>query len=233
MIIQSISFYTNEDKGITIRMRTKVDAIDYKYFIEPNIPPYKVNKEWLDEIFKRIPELPLERYNKYINDYGLDSYDAKIIIKNKDISDYYEECLKLKMNPKLTSNWLTTIIIGILNKEEINIKDFFIKPIYLKEIIDALEENKISSKQAKEIFNKAIVELKEPKEYLKESSQISNKDELSNIIIELINNHPKEKEAYLNGKTNIFDFFVGQVMKETKGKANPNITKEILKEKLQ
>ena len=223
----------DEETGTTIRMRTKADAIDYKYFVEPNIPKYKIDKTWVEEIKKNIPELPRERKKKYIEDYGLSEYDANIIIKTKDYADYYEECISLGIDKKQAANYLIVNIIAYLNKELISLKDFYLKPEYLKQILDELEKGNISSKQAKEIFNKSIEENKEPKNFIsKENNQISDTNELNNIIDTILNNNNSQVEAYKSGKTNLFDYFVGQVMKETKGKANPTITKEILKDKL-
>ena len=223
----------NEDDGTTIRMRSKVDAIDYKYFVEPNIPKYKITDEWLEQIKKTIPMLPEKRKEKYINTYGLSEYDANIIIKEKDYADYFEECLNLGIDPKVAANYLIVQIIAYLNKEDITLRDFYLKPAYLYQIIDAQNKGYISSKQAKEIFNKSLLEKREPKTYItKDNQQISDKDELQNIITNILDNNQDQIIAYHNGKTNLFDYFVGQVMKETKGKANPNLVKEILNEKL-
>lgn len=223
----------DEETGTTIRMRTKADAIDYKYFVEPNIPKYKIDKTWVEEIRKSIPELPRERKLKYINEYGLSEYDANIIIKTKDYADYYEECISLGIDKKQAANYLIVNIIAYLNKEAISLKDFYLKPIYLKQILDELEKGTISSKQAKEIFNKSLEEQKEPKNFIsKDNNQISDINTLNNIIDNIISNNINQVNAYKSGKTNLFDYFVGQVMKETKGKANPTITKEILKDKL-
>ena len=223
----------DEETGTTIRMRSKADAIDYKYFVEPNIPKYKIDKTWVEEIRKSIPELPRERKLKYINEYGLSEYDANIIIKTKDYADYYEECISLGIDKKQAANYLIVNIIAYLNKEAISLKDFYLKPIYLKQILDELEKGTISSKQAKEIFNKSLEEQKEPKVFIsKDNNQISDINTLNNIIDNIISNNINQVNAYKSGKTNLFDYFVGQVMKETKGKANPTITKEILKDKL-
>ncbi len=223
----------DEETGTTIRMRTKADAIDYKYFVEPNIPKYKLDDAWVQEIKSSIPELPRERKNKYINEYGLSEYDANIIIKTKEYADYYEECISLGIDKKQAANYLIVNIIAYLNKEAISLKDFYLKPDYLKEILDELEKGSISSKQAKEIFNKSLEENKEPKNFIsKENSQISSKEEITSIVDTILENNTNQVEAYKAGKTNLFDFFVGQVMKETKGKANPVLTKEILKDKL-
>lgn len=223
----------DEESNSTIRMRTKVDAIDYKYFIDPNIPPIKIDKNWVGEIVKTIPRLPLERQNSYMKEYGLSAYDAKILVKDKDIASYFEECINLGLDAKMASNWITVNIVTELNKNNSSIKDFYITPEYLKQILDRIADGTISNKQAKEVFSKALEKRKEPQSFIsKENSQISNEDELRSIITEIINNNPGQKEAYLNGRTNLFDYFVGQVMKQTRGKANPVKTKEILSEEL-
>lgn len=231
-VVQETRRY-DEETGTTLRMRSKVDAIDYKYFVEPNIPKYKISKEWLDEIKKSIPMLPKERKAMYMNNYGLSDYDATIIIKEKSYADYYEECVRLGINPKMAANYLIVNIIGYLSKECITLDEFYLKPVFLKQITDAQDKGIISSKQAKEIFNKALEEQKEPKEYIStDNVQISDITVLEGIISNILDNSSKQIEEYHNGKTNLFDYFVGQVMKETRGKANPVITKEILHKKL-
>ena len=224
----------DEESGTTVRMRSKADAVDYKYFVEPNIPKYKINKEVVDEIRKNIPELPSERKRKYIKEYGLSEYDANIIIKNKEYADYFEECIKLGMDKKVAVNYLIVNIIAYLNREFITLNEFYLKPELLNQIIKELQNGNISSKQAKEIFNKSLEEKREPKEFIsKDNAQISDSNELDNIINNILENNPSQVEDYKNGKTNLFDYFVGQVMKETRGKANPVLTKELLKNKLE
>lgn len=223
----------DEESGTTIRMRSKVDAIDYKYFVEPNIPRYKVSKEWLEEIRKSIPELPYERKDKYITKYGLSDYDATILVKDKNISDYFEKCLELGIDAKIACNWVDVNIVGYLNKNEMDIRDFYLTPEMLKFIIDNMNNGTISSKQAKEVFFKVLEEEKEPKSFIsKENAQISDASELESIIEEILKNNENQVNEYKNGKTNLFDYFVGQVMKNTRGKANPVITKELLHKKL-
>ncbi len=223
----------DEEKMETVHMRSKVDAIDYKYFVEPNIPKYKISKEWLEELRRQIPRLHLERKYDYINNYGLSAYDAGILVKEKDIADYFEECLKLKIDAKVASNWITTQILGYLNKEGLSINDIFINPKRLKDLVDLINDGTISSKQAKEIFMKAMEEKQEIKTYVSsDNAQLSDRDELIKIIDDIISNSPNQVEQYKAGRTNLFDYFVGQVMKNTRGKANPVLTKEILNEKL-
>ncbi len=223
----------DEESGTTSRMRSKADAIDYKYFVEPNIPKFRITEEWLDEIRKTIPELAMDRKKKYVSDYGLSSYDAGVLVKEKAISDYYEECVNVGIDAKVAANWVTVNIVGELNKENITIKEFYITPVMLKQIIDGINEGLLSSKQAKEVFFKAIEERKEPKNFIsKDNAQISDKDELARIIVEILDNSPSQIEQYKGGRDNLFDYFVGQVMKNTRGKANPVMTKEILHEEL-
>ena len=223
----------DEESGTTIYMRSKVDAIDYKYFVEPNIPKFKISQEWLDEIRASIPELAMDRKNKYINEYGLSSYDAGVLVKEKAVSDYYEECVNQGIDAKQAANWVTVNIVGELNKENITIQEFYVTPEMLKQITDAINSGTLSSKQAKEVFFKAIEEKKEPKNFIsKENAQISDETELTNIIVEVLNNSASQIEQYKSGKDNLFDYFVGQVMKNTRGKANPVITKEILHKEL-
>lgn len=223
----------NEETMTTIRMRTKVDDLDYKYFVEPNIPKYKITKEWLEKIKNEIPKLHLERKYDYINNLGLSNYDAGVLVKSKDISDYFEECIKIGIDAKSAANWITTSIMGYLNEKEIDIKEIFITPSILKELIDAINSGTISNKQAKEIFIKVLETKKEVKEFLNsDNTQISDEAELTNLIDNILANNSKQIEDYHNGRTNLFDYFVGQVMKETRGKANPVLTKEILNKKL-
>ena len=214
-------------------MRSKVDAIDYKYFVEANIPKMQISKEYLDEIKKEIPVLPYYRYKKYIQDYQLTEKEANQLIKDKNISDYYEKCIEIGINPKLAVNWICVNILTILNKEDISIKEFYLTPNLLKQITDKLEDNTISSKQAKEIFNKSLENKKEPKEFIStENTQLSDESKLREIVENIINNNQAQVADYKNGHDNLFKYFVGQVMKETKGKANPVITNQLLKEYL-
>ena len=223
----------DEESGTTIHMRSKVDALDYKYFVDPNLPKYKITKEWLAEIRKEIPLLALERKDKYISELGLSNYDASVIVKEKEYAEYFEEMVNIGIDAKTASNWLTTQILGEINRENISLKEFYLTPTLIKQITDAQIKGTISSKQAKEIFLKALEEKKEPKTYISsDNAQISDKAELEKIIDEILKNSPSQIEQYKNGKTNLFDYFVGQVMKNTRGKANPVLTKELLNIKL-
>ena len=224
----------DDEKQETVYMRSKVDAIDYKYFIEPNIPKFKVKQEWLEEIRLLIPELPNERKEKYIKKYNLSTKDAETLVKEKDISDFFEECINLNCEPKEASNWITTRLLGYLNKLEKNIKEIYMTPEMLTEICLTVKNGKISTQQAKEVFTYVLEERKTPQEIIKEKGfeQNSNEDE----IIELVNKILEENETavndYKNGKTNIIGYLVGQVLKASKGKFNPGLTAKILNEEI-
>ncbi len=223
----------DEDAEKTIRMRSKVDAIDYKYFVDPNLPKFKIEKSWLEEIKKEIPLLARERKLKYTSEYNLSDYDAGVLVKEIDYAKYFEDCINIGIEAKTASNWITTQILGEINRDNLNINDFYITPEFLKQIIDEVNKGTISSKQAKEIFYKSLESKKEPKTFINnDMAQISDKNELETIIDKILLDNQNQVEEYKNGKDNLFDYFVGQVMKNTRGKANPIITKEILKEKL-
>ncbi len=232
-IVQETRRY-DEESGTTVRMREKVDAIDYRYFVEPNIPKYKITKEWLEEIKKSIPELPYERKAKYIKEYNLSPYDAGILIKEKAIADYFEKCIQEKIEPKTAANWIITHILGFLYKKEISIEEFYLTPNHLFTITEAIKNGTISSKQGKELFQYTLELEKDPTVIMKEKHmlQISDETTLTSIIEEILNENQEQINMYHNGKTNMFDYFVGQVMKKTKGQANPVMVKEILTAKL-
>ena len=220
----------DEESGTTIHMRSKVDAIDYKYFVEPNIPKFKIPEKWLLEIKKSIPRLPRERKEEYINKYGITDYDATIIVKDKKVSDFYEECINLKADPKKASNWITTNLLGNLNKLELEFDEMKLTAENLKELIDMVENKEISSKQAKEVFLEIIETDKTPSEVVKEKGmkQMSDESEIIKIANEVLDENPKAIDQYKNGRTNVVDFLTGQIMKKTRGQANPTIARSTM-----
>ena len=223
----------DEESGTTIYMRSKVDAIDYKYFVEPNIPKFKLDKKWLEEIKATIPPLATERRDKYINELGVSPRDTKIIVKEKPLADYFEETVSLGANPQSAANWINSIILGHLNKMEKTIEELFLTPEMLKGLIDLVESSKISGKQAKEVLTKSLEEEKDPVKLVSElgMSQITDEGELTKIIKEVIEENPTQLESYKKNPK-LFDYFVGQVMKKTRGKANTALSAKILKQEL-
>ena len=223
----------DETSGTTVHMRSKADAIDYKYFVEPNIPPYEITDEFVENIRKTIPVLADARKDNYMSNLGLDEYNANILIKDINIANYFEKCVEVGIKPIIAANYINGIITSYINEKDININDFYLKPEYLKQINDAKESGVLSSKGVKEVFYKSLEEEKEPKNFIsKEDAQVSDENLIESIIDNILSSHEKEITEYKNGRTNIFDFFVGEVMKETRGKANPIITKDLLHKKL-
>ena len=232
-VLQETRRFDDEDMK-TYPMRSKVDAVDYKYYIEPNIPPIKIDDSWIEEIKLEIPMLQYQRVEKYMGEYGLSRYDSDIIVKDKKVSDYFEETIGLGCNPKSSANFITSIILGYLNKYELSITDLFLTPTMLVELIKMVDDGKISSKQGKQVFFKCLEENKEPKVIVKElgMTQITDDKTIRDIVVKVLDERPDLIEDHRKGK-NTFDYFVGQVMKATRGQANPSVTKNIILEEME
>lgn len=217
----------------TISMREKVEAVDYKYYVEPNIPSVKITEDFINEIKSNIPELPYDREKKYIS-LGVSVKDAKTLSRNKSVSDYYEEMLKLETNPKEASNWVTTRLLGYLNQNNKTINESFITPSMLSELISLITSGRISTEQGKKVFNYVLEEEKTPIEIVKEHNmeQISNEEDIRVFVNEVLEECVNEVNMYKNGKTNLLGFFVGKVLKKSLGKANPSIVNKVLTEEI-
>lgn len=225
----------DEETKTTKFMRNKANAIDYKYFIEPNIPKFKLTKEYLNEIRSSIPELASARREKYVNTFGLKPYDANVLVKDKKVSDYFEETIKDGVNPIEVANYMNTVILGSINKLNIEIDEFFIKPDMLSKLIKMSEEGKISKNQVKNVIYEAVETEKNPLDIVKDAGmeQISDDNELLNLVKKVLENNPTQVKDYLEkGLSNIINYFLGQVMKETQGKANPAKCMELLRSEL-
>ena len=233
-VVQETRRWDDETKT-TIHMRSKADAIDYKYFTEPNIPKYRITKELIEDIKKNIPMLAGERKEKYVKEYNLSDYDAGVLVKSKKISDYVEECVSLGADPKSACNWITTRVLAEVNKkEETTIEDIFIKPNMIVELIKLIDDKKITNNQGKEVFAKMVEEELTPGEIVKKYNMevIEDANLIETLVNEVISENAKAIEDYHNGRTNMLDYMVGQVMKKSKGKANPVEAKNILLEKI-
>lgn len=224
----------DEETGTTISMRSKVDAVDYKYFVEPNIPKFKLTKEWLDEIRASIPELAYDRKKRYMNDYGLSEYDSNILVKEKKISDFFEDTVKLGTDPKEACNWVNGMILSYLNYNMITIDEFYMTPDMLHDLIKLVDDKTISSKQAKDVFAKVLEDKKEPMDVVKDEGmmQITDESSIEGIVDEVLSENPQAIETYDPENPKALDYFIGQVMKKTRGKANPGIAYKMMKEKL-
>lgn len=224
----------DEETMKTYSMREKVDAVDYKYFIEPNMPPVKLTKQFLDDIRKEIPRLQYERYHQYTNEYELSEYDSNVLVKDKDIADYFEELISYGIKPKEACSWVTTVILGSLNKLNTDLEGLFITSKMLSEVIKLTLDNKISVGNAKKVLYRAMDEKVDPikiieKEHLR---QIDDESVLVKLVNEALDEHEDIVLQFKEGKEYVTNYFVGQVMKKTKGQASPVKTLEIIKEEI-
>ena len=217
----------------TRSMRSKEDAHDYRYFPDPDLLPLVLDKEWIETIKKNIPELPDKKKERFIRDYSLSDYDAEVIVSDKATSEYYEIVVNGR-TPKLVTTWVTGELFSVLNKKNISIQDSPISSEMMGELIDNIENGKISNRLAKDVFEDMCETGKNPNKIIQEKglSQINDEGEIERLVDEVLNNNPDNIEKYKNGKTKLLGFFVGEVMKLSKGKANPSTLNKLLKKKL-
>lgn len=223
----------DEGSQETVIMRLKTDAVDYKYFTEPNIPPIKLSKEFIEDAIKSSPELAEARLIRY-KELGLNDYDSSLLLVNKETSDYFDKALLSKANPKLIANWVIGDVQSYLNKNNISISNFKVDPLKLGKLVNLISEGKVSSKQAKDIFAEMITSNEDPETIISKSgtSQVSDESALLPIITALLDANPNLIADYKAGKDRVLGFFVGQVMKQTQGKANPSLTSKLIIEEM-
>ena len=215
-------------------MRSKEEAHDYRYFPEPDLLPVIVDEKWKSEIASKLPELPDIRRERFVENYKLPEYDADILTQSKSTADYYEDVIKVTDDYKSASNWVMVDVLKILNDKKIDITEFQISSEKLGKLINLINEGTISGKIAKDVFASMLDEDKSPEEIVKEKNlvQISDTGEIEKIIEGILNKNQSQVQEYIEGKEKVFGFFVGQVMRETKGKANPQIVNDFLRKKL-
>mgnify|MGYP004559379135 FL=1 len=223
----------DEKTNTTVMMRRKEGNVDYKFFPEPNIFPIRLDANWIKSIQDSMPELPEERKARYTNDFGLNEHDINVLIANKEVGDFFEETMKYSKNAKGVCNWLLGEVQGWLNKHEQTIVNTELKPEALAKLVEMIDTNEISSKQAKELIDD-IMTGKDPVESAKEKGlqQVTNTDELANMIKEVLDENAQAIEDFKAGKGRAVGFLVGQVMKKSKGQANPGLVNQILQEEL-
>lgn len=217
----------------TVAMRIKLDSIDYKYYTDTNITPIKLSKKFIDEAIKSAPELYEVRYQKLKN-MGLGEYDARQILSDKEMADYFDEMIALGCNPKLTVNWLIVNVRTYLNKQSKSFSSLNLSPQDFSELLKMIEDNVINNQQAKEIFLNMQKTGKSSHDLFVELdiNQLSDNIKLRELIIDILNNNSQVITDYKNGKQRALAYVVGQVMKETKGKADPKLTNQILLEEV-
>ncbi len=220
-------------KNETRSMRTKEDAHDYRYFPDPDLLPLELNNEFIEDIKKDIPELPDEKKKRFIEKFKLSPYEANILVSDIETSKYFEN-VSMKSDIKLATNWITGELFALLNDKSIEITESPITSENLAKLINLIKDGTISGKIAKTVFEIMADGNKDPEKIVEEKGlkQQSDPKELEKIIDKVILDNPKNVGAYKSGKDKLFGFFVGQVMKQSNGKANPKLVNEILKKKL-
>ncbi|MGX8834096.1 Asp-tRNA(Asn)/Glu-tRNA(Gln) amidotransferase subunit GatB [Amedibacillus sp. YH-ame6] len=231
-VIQSTRRY-DETQKTTILMRKKEGDVDYKFFPEPNIPPIRIATDWIKEIQSTMLELPDERKARYQESFGLNDYDADVLVANRELSDFFDEVVKFTDNYKKAANWVIVEVVAALNKDNIKIVDNPCKAQHLANMINMVDKGEISGKQAKEVFEE-IMKGKDPKTVVEEKGmkQMSDSSQLLDIITSVLDSNPQSIEDFKNGKDRAVGFLVGQVMKASKGQANPAMTNKMIQEEL-
>lgn len=222
----------DELKKETVLMRVKTDAVDYKYFTEPNIIPILLSDEFITDAITSCPELLDHKLERYMNEYKLSKYDSLVILSNKDNANYFEEILKYTNEYKLAANWVSVDIQSYLNKTNKSILEFPISSKDIAILINAIKDNKVSNKIAKDIFSKAL-QGENIEELLEKSNQVSDVSELLKLVNEVLHQNQESINLIKNGKDRALGFLVGQVMKLSKGKANPALTSKLIKEEIE
>lgn len=215
-------------------MRAKEEAEDYRYFIEPDLVPLVVESSWIERVTSEMPELPDERASRFVREYRIRPYDAQVLTSSIQLADYYEKAVGLHNDPTGLANWIGTEVLGFLNERGMAVNELKARPEHLAELFDLMGDGTISSKMAKHIFKEMAEKGLGARAIAKERGlrQITDESEIEEMVSQVLAENQKEVGKYLSGKEALFGFFVGQVMKASKGKANPRLVNEILKKQL-
>jgi len=221
-------------RNVTLSMRGKEEAHDYRYFPDPDLVPVVVGQDWIEEIRASLPELPEAKRERFIRDYELPVYDSKVLTSSKSLANYFEAAAKKFPRPKALSNWIMSELLRSLNRNDLEIENCPVSAENLAGLLELLDSGIISGKMAKSIFERMFESGKSARQIVDEEglAQVSDESEIEAEIEQVLSENPKEVELYRAGKDKLFGFFVGQVMRKTKGKANPQIVNEILRKKL-
>ena len=224
----------NADLNEAFPMRGKEESHDYRYFPDPDLVPVVVSSEWRSSLNNRLPELPKTRRERFVSEFKIPEYDAEILTSEKELANYFEETIKETKNYKSASNWIMGDILKVIKDEKIPIAEIKLSAKNLGKLINLIDQNVISGKIAKEVFPEMFLSDSDPETIVKEKglAQITDSLEIEKAVDEIIANNLKQVEEFKSGKDKVFGFFVGQVMRATKGKANPQIVNDILTKKL-
>ncbi len=233
-VIEQVTNLWDASEKKLLTMRRKEYAHDYRYFPEPDLLPLVVDDGWIEEVRERLIELPLEREKRFREQYGLSPYDSGVLCSEKALADYYEELVSIVSEPKVCSNWVMREVLAHLNEKQVSIEEFAISPARLAELIKLVQEGTINQTAARYVFEEMLSSQQSAGEIVSKLGleQISDDAELEALVDEVLAENPAEVEKYRAGKVQLIGFFIGQVMKRSRGKANPKVVKEILQKKL-
>ena len=225
----------DDDKGESIVMRTKENAQDYRYFPEPDLVPIVLTEDYVEEIRANLPELPDKKKVRYLSEYSLTDYDATLLVNTKELAKFFEATVALGVTPKTVSNWILGDISKVMNEKDITIDEVGITPEALSDLIKEIESGAISNTAGKTVFEELLNSEKSVKEIIAEKglAQVNDESEILDMVNRVLASNEKSIADYKKGKTNALGFLVGQVMKESKGKANPQIINKLVREKLE
>jgi aspartyl-tRNA(Asn)/glutamyl-tRNA(Gln) amidotransferase subunit B len=225
----------DDAKGMSYAMRSKEEAHDYRYFPEPDLMPIVIDEKWKQEIKDSLPELPEARKKRYIDEFGLPDYDASILTGSKVLADFFEEAVQKTSNAKAISNWIMGDLLRILKEKEMEVEEIPFPGEYLAKLVMLIDKGTISGTIAKKVFEKMFNQGKDPEVIVKEEGLevVSDEGALVEVVKKILESNPQSVADYKSGKEKAFGFLVGQAMKETKGKANPQLINKILKEELE
>lgn len=232
--IQQATMAWDEDRGVTYIMRTKEEAQDYRYFPEPDLVPLAIDAGWIERVRRELPELPDARCRRLINDCGLPAYDAGVITGSRDLADYFDRVVGLYPDAKVVSNWIMGDFLRLLNAAGLEPGQSPVPPQEMAALLQLQKEGTISGKIAKQVLEEMFATGKEARRIVEEKGlvQISDTGALAQVVEEILTANPGVVDDYRNGKDKALGFLVGQVMKATKGKANPGLVNQLLKERL-
>lgn len=216
-------------------MRTKEESDDYRYFPKPDLVPLVVDEKWIEEVKNGLPELPGEKYTRFLKQYNLRPYDSNIIASDFKLADYFEAVVKIVKDSSLSSKWIQSEVLRVLKDKNIDISQFTIFPDRMGELLKIIKEKVVTASVGKEVFNRMLGISDYPREIIEREglAQISDESELESVVESVIQENPDKVEKYKAGKKALFGFFMGQVMKCTKCKANPGKISKILKKLLE